>query len=227
MAIEFGLLIISTYLLCSVPLAYLIAKRARGIDLRQHGSGNVGMSNLWKFTSPLLTAPLIIFDLGKGALMIGIAHILGPGQVEQVTIGVVAVIGHNWPIFLRLSGGRGILTTLGVILALPAINGMVPWAGIIALVIAAISIFPAHNLPLGVLIALVSLPLVTWGFGQPLPFVFGFLVICLLTIIRRLTAPRADISASLSTRELMINRLLLDRDIKDAKAWVNRRPTKK
>lgn len=224
MAIEFGLLILGAYLLGSVPLAYLVAKWARGIDLRQYGSGNVGMSNLARFTSKRFVIPVIIFDLGKGMIMVWVAQLLGLGYAEQVTVGVVAIIGHSWPVFLRFSGGRGMLTALGVVLILPSINNLVPWEAIVALAITAIGLFVLHNIPLGVIVGVVTLPLVSWGLAEPLPFTLGFLAILIITVIRRLAVPRAAIAASLSRRQLLINRLLLDRDIRDAKAWVNRVP---
>ena len=224
MTIPFGLLILSAYLLGAVPSAYLVAKWSRGIDLRQYGSGNVGLSNLLRSNFRWLIIPVILFDLGKGMIIIWVAQLLGLGYAQQVTIGVAAIMGHNWPVFLRFSGGRGILTTLGVIIILPSINGMVPWGAIISLIITAIGAFVVHNIPLGVIIAVAVVPLVSWGFTEPLPLTLGFLAIFLITIIRRLTVPRAAIAASVSQRELFINRLLFDRDIRDKTAWIHRLP---
>jgi len=223
-AIEFILLVIGAYLLGSVPAAYLVARWFRGIDLRQYGSGNVGMSNLWKFTSGRLTIPVIIFDLGKGAVAVLVAQLLGMEQYQQVAVGVAAIIGHNWPVFLRFSGGRGILTVLGVILILPSINSLVPWGAIVGLAIAAIGVFVIHNPPVGVLIGVVAVPLVSCGFAEPFPFTLGFLAIFLITVTRRLTAPRTSLSASVSLGQLFVNRLLFDRDIRDSEAWIHRVP---
>ncbi|GAH54098.1 unnamed protein product, partial [marine sediment metagenome] len=115
MAIEFGLLTLGAYLLGSVPAAYLAARWFRGIDIRQYGDGNVGASNLLRLTSKRIAIPVVIFDLGKGALMVWMAQLLGLDTTQQVTVGLAAVIGHNWPVFLRFNGGRGIFTSLGVI----------------------------------------------------------------------------------------------------------------
>ena len=224
MTVQFGLLIIGAYFLGSVPLSYLLAKWARGIDLRRYGSGNVGMSNLAKFTSKKFIIPVVIFDLGKGMIMVWVASLVGLELYQQVIVGLAAIIGHNWPVFLRFSGGRGILTTLGVIIILPLVNQMLPWEAIIALSITGIGLFVFHNAPLGVIIAMVSLSLVAWVLGRPLPFIVGFLSMLLISVVRRLVVPRAEISKSLGWREIIINRLLLDRDIKDAKIWVNRVP---
>jgi len=219
--IEFVLLTIGAYLFGSVPAAYLAARWSRGIDLRQYGSGNVGATNLLKFTSKRVAFPVIIFDLGKGAAMVWAAQLLGLGVIQQVTIGLAAIIGHNWPVFLRFNGGRGGLTTLGVALILA------PKLTIILLAIAfTFAIF--RQLALGTILLLATLPVCSWFFSQPLgikeplPVTLGFLAIFLVTIIRRLTAPRSAEAISISKKQLLFNRLLFDRDIRDREAWINR-----
>jgi len=219
--IEFGLLILGAYLLGSVPAAYIVARWSRGIDIRQHGSGNVGTSNVWMLTSKWLAIVVIIFDLGKGMVMVWAAQLMGLGIAQQVTAGLAAIAGHNWPIFLRFSGGRGGLTTLGVALTLPVINNLVPWGIIVFLVMAALSWFIVHDSSLGVGGGIAAMPLVSWGVGEPLPMTLGFLGVFLIMVIRRLTAPKTFFAASVPKRQLFMNRLLFDRDIRDRKAWIH------
>ena len=232
MAIEFALLILVAYLLGSVPAAYLAAKWSRGIDLRQYGSGNVGASNLLKFTSKKVAIPVIIFDVGKGMVMVWAAQLSGLGAAQQVTVGLAAIVGHNWPVFLRFSGGRGGLTTLGVVLILA------PKLGLILVCIAfLLSIF--RQLALGTILAIASLPILSWfssvpvirwlfgqsfGTNQQLPVTLGFLAIFLVAVLRRLIAQRTSVTASVSPGELLVNRLLFDRDIRDREAWIHRLP---
>lgn len=213
----------------AVPAAYLVARLSRGIDLRRYGSGSIGASNLWQSTSRWIAMPIIPYDLGKGILAVWIAHLLGLDVTQQVVVGLATIVGHNWSVFLRFGGGRGMLTTLGVALILPLINGlvpwgMVPWGGIVALIIAAIGTFVIHSVPLGVGVGVATLPLVSWAVGDPLSITLGFLVIFLITVIKRLARPRTAIAASLSSRQLLLNRLLFDRDIRDRKAWIHRGP---
>ena len=85
--IKFASLLVAAYLLGSVPAAYLVAKWARGIDIRQYGSGNVGASNVVRIVSKRWAIPVIIFDLSKGAVMVWAAQLLGLGIAEQVTVG--------------------------------------------------------------------------------------------------------------------------------------------
>ena len=155
MAVEFGLLTLGAYLLGSVPAAYLAARWFRGIDIRQFSDGNVGATNLLRLTSKQIAIPVIIFDLGKGALMVWVAQLLGLDITQQVTVGLAAVIGHNWPVFLRFNGGRGIFTSLGVI------SILAPWLGLIVLVIA-YGLAPFHQLAVGVFLAVIFAPLAAW-----------------------------------------------------------------
>ena len=225
MDIKFVSLILGAYLLGSVPASYLVAKWSRGIDLRQYGSGNLGASNLLKFTSKRLAIPVIIFDTGKGAVIVWAAQLAGLGIAQQVMVGLAVIIGHNWPLFLRFNGGRGILTSLGII------SILVPWLGLIVLVIA-FGLAPFHQLAVGVVLATILAPTAAWFLSQPLgitdrlPITLAFLAIFLITVIRRLTAPRSALAASISYRQLLLNRLLLDRDIRDREAWIHRTPSK-
>jgi len=232
LAIEFGLLTLGAYLLGSVPAAYLAGRWSRGIDLRQYGSSNVGASNLLKFTSKKVAIPVIIFDVGKGMVMVWAAQLLGLGIAQQVTVGLAAIVGHNWPVFLRFSGGRGGLTTLGVVVILA------PKLGLTLVCIGFLfSIF--RQLALGTILVIASLPIFSWfssvpvirwlfgqsfGTNQQLPVTLGLLAIFLVAVLRRLIAPRTSVTASVSTGQLIVNRLLFDRDIRDRKAWIHRAP---
>ena len=219
MAIEFGLLIVGAYLLGSVPAAYLVAKWLRGIDIRQYGSGNVGITNLMGLTSKRVGIPVIIFDLGKGAVMVWAAQLVGLSLAQQVIVGLAAVVGHNWSVFLRFNGGRGVLTILGLTLTLPWLNNLVPW-GIFAFgAIALTGIFIIHNTPLGVGAGIAVLPLVSWGIGEPLPLTLGYLAMFVILVIRRLVAPQPVRVASISKKQRLANRLLFDRDLRDREAW--------
>ena len=115
------ILIVVAYLLGSVPTSYLAA-RSRGIDLRQHGTNQVGGGNLWRTTSRKLGLLVGIFDLVKGLAMVWVAQLLGLETAQQLVVGLAAIIGHDWPVFLRFHGGRGIATSLGIIIILPFIN---------------------------------------------------------------------------------------------------------
>jgi len=222
--VEFVLLIVGAYLLGSVPAAYLVAKWSRGIDIRQYGSGNVGAANISTIVSKRWAIPVITFDLLKGMILVYVAQQIGFGIIQQATVGIAAIVGHNWPVFLRFNGGRGGLTLLGVAIILA------PQLALPLFLIVIISgMF--RQMALGTLMAITALPVCSWFFSQPLGITedslgltLGFVAIFLVTVIRRLTIPRADIAASVSTGQLLVNRLLFDRDIRDREAWIHRIP---
>lgn len=217
-------LAIGAYLLGSVPSAYLVARWRRGIDIRQHGSGNVGAANVMASVSKWWSIPVTLFDIGKGALTVWVAQLLGLGAAQQVTVGIITIIGHNWPVFLRFRGGRGIFTSLGVITMLS------PKLGLIILVMPYL-LAPFRQLSLGVFVGLVSLPFFSWFLSQPLdiearlPITIGFIVLTLVGLVRRMLVPRTPLSASVHPAKLFINRMIFDRDIRDRKAWISQTRT--
>jgi glycerol-3-phosphate acyltransferase PlsY len=225
MTIYFVLLLLGSYLLGSVPAAYLAARWSRSIDIRQYGSSNVGASNVLATVSKRWAIPVIVFDLVKGMVFVYIAQLIGLEVYQQVMIGIAAIVGHNWPVFLRFSGGRGSLTAVGVVFILA------PWLALI-LVAFAFAWTPFRQLALGTLCALILLPILSWFLSEPLgvegalPLTLGFSALFLLVVIRRLTAPRTSLTASVSTPQLLLNRLLFDRDIRDREAWIRHQPLK-
>ncbi|MFC1871130.1 glycerol-3-phosphate 1-O-acyltransferase PlsY [Chloroflexota bacterium] len=220
MVIEFIILLLIAYLLGSVPAAYLATRWSRGIDIRQYGSGNVGASNVLRFTSKRVGIPVIVFDIGKGMAAVWAAQFVGLGSLQQVLIGLAVISGHNWPVFLRFKGGRGILTTLGVILMLA------PWLALIMAIIA-FSFAPFHQLAPGVLLAMLSAPVLAWFLSPPLvsadrtPVTLGLVAMSLIVAFRRLAVPRSSLASSVTRGELFFNRLLFDRDIRNREPWIN------
>ena len=101
------------------------------------------------------------------------------------------------------------------------------WIAIVVIIffaLAAIFLFTIHSIPLGTGVGVTAMPLVSWVADEPLPMTLGFLAIFLLMVIRRLTAPKTSVTASVSSGELVLNRLLFDRDIRDKEAWIHRQP---
>ncbi len=220
MAIWFAL-ILAAYLLGSVPAAYLAAKLARGIDIRQHGTGQLGGGNLWRVTSWKLGISVGIFDAGKGMLMVWVAQSLGMSVPQQLVVGAAAVIGHNWSAFLRFSGGRGVATTMGIVFILPFIDKMTPWPTIACLGCLAAGTIILRSSPLPVLASVTSLPIVS-AIYEPVTTTLGFLALFLIIVLKRLVAPRAAEATTVSKKRVLLNRLLFDRDIMDRKAWMYR-----
>jgi glycerol-3-phosphate acyltransferase PlsY len=226
MVTEFILLIIGGYLMGAIPTAYLAARWTRGIDLRQHGSGNVGGANLVKVGARWIAVIVGLFDTGKGMPAVAVAYLIGLSPAQQIVIGIAAVIGHNWPVYLRFSGGRGIATIMGVALIVPVLNGYIPWSLIAFLVIMIVNVFTVRNIPVGIAICVAIMPIVSWAAGQPLEITLGFVAMFVIMVIRRLTPRRTQASASVPTGELLLNRFLFDRDIRDREAWISQQRVK-
>lgn len=140
------------YAVGSLPIGYLVAQTAGGIDLRRVGSGNVGATNVYR-TAGLPTAiTVMLADVAKGAA----AVLLAGGGPSAVAAGVAAVIGHIYPIWLRFRGGKGVATASGVFAVLS------PLPTIVAAVAFAIVVARSRFVSLGSIVATITLPLVEW-----------------------------------------------------------------
>jgi glycerol-3-phosphate acyltransferase PlsY len=108
------------YLLGSVPSGWLVMKVYRNQDVRKLGSGNIGAANVFRAGGPGAFAATLVADGLKGFIpvMVGIALGLGDNEIALGAIGLAAVLGHTWPIYLGFRGGKGVATSGGVLLAL-------------------------------------------------------------------------------------------------------------
>jgi acyl phosphate:glycerol-3-phosphate acyltransferase len=216
-------LLIGAYLLGSIPMSYLVMRKYRGVDIRQYGSGQVGSSAIFRQFSRWIGITVGLYDLLKGALMVWIADSSGMSLILQLAVGTAVVVGHNWSVFLKFNAGRGLATTAGVIFYLQYEYNILVWALIVFAFFAAFTLIIGSS-PLTTLLAVASMPIVSWGFQRPLTLTLGITAIFLLMIIRRLTAPKTSQPGSIRTRELLLNRFFFDRDIRDGKSWIKRKP---
>ncbi|MFC1992976.1 glycerol-3-phosphate acyltransferase [Chloroflexota bacterium] len=131
------------YLLGSIPFAYIAGQLIKGTDIRQLGGGNVGALNTMREVGTVAGFAVLLADMAKGTLAVLVAHWLGLSQIFLFIVGFAAVVGHNWPVFLKFNGGMGASTTLGVLLALT------PFAFGISFAIMTIVVFITSNMRLG------------------------------------------------------------------------------
>ena len=108
------IVLITGYLFGSIPFAYLLARRHRGIDLRQTGSGNVGATNLLRATTKKIGVSAMALDVAKGIASVLVARQIEPGATGPAVAGIAAVLGHIYPVWLGFRGGKGVATTCGV-----------------------------------------------------------------------------------------------------------------
>lgn len=160
-----AIIILLSYLAGSIPTSIIVTKVARGIDIRQHGSGNAGGTNVMRVLGWKQGLLVILFDALKGAFAVVVIARLyyGPLPFEnvspfddftlvQILAGIAVVIGHVWTIFARFKGGKGIATALGILLMLATIDMLI---GIgVFIVVVTIS----RYVSLGSLIGAISIP---------------------------------------------------------------------
>ena len=189
------------YLLGSIPFAYIAGRLIKGVDIRQVGGGNMGALNAVREIGLLPGLTVLIADIGKGSLAVLIASWLDLSLIWIFIAGFAAVVGHNWPIFLRFKGGKGAATTLGVLFALT------PGEFAISLAIIAIVIVITSNVRLAIVVGLAFLPLIIWQFDGSGMLIAYPIALSLFLLIRSLP----------STREAVANigdkkRLIFDRE---------------
>jgi glycerol-3-phosphate acyltransferase PlsY len=145
--------LIASYLLGAVPTSYLAARLFRGIDLREHGSRNLGATNLYRVLGWRYAVPVGLLDAAKGLVPVLVfAPRVSSSELFALICGLVAVVGHVFSVFVGFKGGKGVATAAGVMLGLtPAALGVavLVWAALVYLTgyvsvgsIAAAAIFP-------------------------------------------------------------------------------------
>ncbi len=109
----------TSYLIGSIPSSYCMGKLLKGIDLREHGSGNLGAANTYRVLGLKAAIPVLLFDIGKGFVAVHyLSRLGGPGTGFALLAALVVVVGHNYSVFVRFSGGKGVGATAGAFLAL-------------------------------------------------------------------------------------------------------------
>jgi len=185
------LAIVIGYLLGSIPSAYIAARVVKGKDIRQIGSSNIGAVNTFREVGIKAGLAVTITDIGKGTAAVAIAYwLLDVSQLFVLAAALAAIVGHNWMVFLKFSGGKGMATTIGAIAILMPLYDY--WAGLlIFFVIIAMPLIITRNIALSLAIGLVSLPFITWLGMKSGPLIVWSIVIGILIGLRFLPTARA------------------------------------
>jgi acyl phosphate:glycerol-3-phosphate acyltransferase len=104
------------YLIGSIPVGLLLGRALRGLDVREHGSGNMGTTNVLRLVGPSAAALTFALDAGKGSAAVLLARRLGADRGGQAAAGLAAVVGHSWPVLARFRGGKGVATAYGALI---------------------------------------------------------------------------------------------------------------
>ncbi|WP_123040820.1 glycerol-3-phosphate 1-O-acyltransferase PlsY [Cohnella candidum] len=171
--------IVASYLLGSVSFSILMAKWLKKIDIRQHGSGNAGATNTLRVLGKGPALAVFLLDIAKGVAAVLIGRWLGDGEAwVSVLCGLAAIVGHNWPVFFRFKGGKGIATTIGALAVLTF------WPALIAGLAAIATIAVTRYVSLGSLVFAALLPILIGAFGYDAPYVWGAVAVAVLAILR-------------------------------------------
>jgi glycerol-3-phosphate acyltransferase PlsY len=160
----YALLVLGGYVLGSVPTGILVG-RAWGVDIRQVGSGNIGMANVLRSVGKKAAAVTMLGDMLKGLVPVVAAHLITGNEWVVAAVALAAVVGHCWPVFLRFKGGKGVATGAGTSIGLVPVVGLALFAFWWAVVLV------SKYTSLGAIAVMLVSPVVFLLSGQPAPYV--------------------------------------------------------
>jgi len=182
--------IIISYLVGSIPTAYIFGRVIKGVDIRKFGSGNVGATNAMRLLGKKIGVTVLLLDILKGFLAV---FILGnlfknrgllPRDAFLIMLGVAVICGHNWTVFLSFKGGKGIATTFGVLIAfacnIPGLNIILGLTILTWLV----SFLISRIVSASSVIAAISLPIYMAVFKQPRLMLYATMLLSAFVILR-------------------------------------------
>lgn len=178
-------LVVGAYLLGSIPSSYLLVRNREGVDIREHGSGNAGATNVLRVSGPGLAVLTLLLDIAKGAAPVVLGKMLEmPGPAIGMA-GVAAVLGHVFPVYLGFRGGKGVATAAGVMLVLD------PLAAVAGIVVFVILVLVTRYVALGSMGSVAAFPVLAYllglaGWTEPpaVWFLLNAAFIALLIIVR-------------------------------------------
>jgi glycerol-3-phosphate acyltransferase PlsY len=174
---EIALVCMLAYLLGSIPFGVVLAKLRR-VDLSQHGSGNIGATNVTRALGKTAGILTLLGDCGKGYLAVWIAGQLLETQWAIAVAGLMAFLGHIFSIFLKFKGGKGVATGLGIFLYL------IPWSGLLSIGIFAVSFVFNRYVSVSSILAAISIPWSGIYFQAPGPYLYVATAAAIITVIR-------------------------------------------
>lgn len=167
-----------SYILGSIPNGLILGKAIWGVDLRQHGSKNIGATNAWRTIGKAGGISIFALDFLKGAISAYLGLHLGGSELAGVLCGILAIAGHSWSVFLAFKGGKGVATGLGVIAAL------MPEVTLIVFAVWFAIVYFTGYVSLGSIISAALVPILTLFFGLHTEFLILGLIAAVFIIYR-------------------------------------------
>ena len=174
----FAVVLVAAYLLGSIPTSYIVVFRKTGRDIRTMGTGNPGMMNVLDSIG-LRPAILVgVVDILKGVAAIGVAYMAGASDMQAVIAGGVAIMGHDYSVFLRLNGGNGTATAVGALAAL------LPVATFVAFSLSLAALLVLSSRRMAGMVGMGMVPVLGYWFGAPDMKVIGSIVLLALIAVK-------------------------------------------
>ena len=174
------LALLLSYFLGSIPNGLWLCRALWHVDLRQHGSHNIGATNAWRTLGKGPGFLVFFLDMLKGLLAVWLGEMLVGTPLVMILCGVLAIVGHSLSLFLRFHGGKGVATGLGVILML------MPKVTVIVFLVWLLLVLATRYVSLGSIVAAALVPVLALVFGYPALYVaFGVLAAALIIVRHR------------------------------------------
>jgi glycerol-3-phosphate acyltransferase PlsY len=204
------------YLLGSIPTAYIVTRLAKGKDVRRLGGGNVGGLNVYREVGLLPAVVVVIVDLGKGAAAVAIAcwllkvsPPLTQAAVSQqlfvLAAALAAVVGHNWMLFLKFSGGKGMGAAIGGLFVLLPLYGY-PLGLAFFFAVVLILFIITRNVAMSMGAGLLALPFIAWLGMHSAPFIIFSVVLGLIILVKFIPTAVAAVARTRSVKGFVFDR---------------------
>lgn len=172
------LIVAGAYFIGAIPFAFLVPRAMAGIDMRKVGSRNVGTANVLRATRPRVALLVLALDVAKGAFAVWLAGALGADIGIRSAAAAAAIVGHVYPFWLRLHGGKGVAVACG------AFGVLAPLAMAVSAGVFAVLVWASGYISLGSVMATVLLPLATMVFDMDVPVTVSAAGVAALILFR-------------------------------------------
>jgi acyl phosphate:glycerol-3-phosphate acyltransferase len=184
------------YILGSIPVGYIFCKISRNIDIRKYGSGNIGATNVYRIVGMGSAILVLALDILKGFIPVYLVkYVVDTPSVMVIATGIMTVLGHNFSVFLKGKGGKGVATSFGVIV------GIFPVAAFFSFLVWLTVVFLTHYISAGSIMAALFLPVFIFFLQKNTVYTITGIVIFLLIIFTH----RANIKRLIKKQEHKIN----------------------
>ncbi|BCJ85371.1 glycerol-3-phosphate acyltransferase [Effusibacillus dendaii] len=190
------LAILLGYLLGSISFSYLIGRITMNIDIREHGSGNAGATNTLRVLGKKAAIFVLLGDVLKGVVAVWIGYLLTHSEEGLALAGLASIVGHNWPVYFGFRGGKGVATTIGVMISI------VPTASLYAGIVAILILLITRMVSVFSLLFQTILPIAIWLSGAPSVYFWSSIVTAVLSYWRH----RSNIVRILEGKESRIGK---------------------